>query len=257
LQDADSRTRQAAAKALGEIGDPRAAESLVAALRDHYQVVRRSAMRGLGVFWQLQDVSSLADDDPNVRQAAARALGELGDVRAVGPLIAALKDEDSRTHKAAAKALGEIGDPAIERLIAALEDKDPPTREAAARALGELGDARAVDPLIAALENEDSGTRRAAAKALGEIGDPRAAVPLAVALFDKDEVVTFWSRHGPLIRIGEAAVEPLTAALGDKNQDIRAAAAEALRKIKKPRAQAALDEWEQKQKADQSSGQLQ
>jgi HEAT repeat protein len=42
----------------------------------------------------------------------------------VEPLIAALKDENSDVRQAAAKALGKIGDPrAVEPLIAALSDE--------------------------------------------------------------------------------------------------------------------------------------
>jgi hypothetical protein len=50
--------------------------------------------------------------DSDVRQAAAEALGEIKDPRAVEPLIAALKDAKWRVRYAAAYALGEIGDPA-------------------------------------------------------------------------------------------------------------------------------------------------
>lgn len=62
---------------------------------------------------------------PGVRSEAAHALGEIGDARAVDPLIDALQDEDRRV------------------------------RERAARALGKIGDARAVGPLIEALKNEN------------------------------------------------------------------------------------------------------
>ncbi|MFN3699646.1 MAG: HEAT repeat domain-containing protein, partial [Dictyoglomus sp.] len=63
--------------------------------------------------------------DEDVRGAAAKALGEIKDKRAVEPLISALKDEDWYVREAAAYALGEIGDSrAVEPLISALKDKD-------------------------------------------------------------------------------------------------------------------------------------
>ena len=57
-------------------------------------------------------------------------------------------------------ALGEIGDSrAIEPLIQALKDKDKYIREWAADALGEIGNERAVEPLIEALKDEYSSVR--------------------------------------------------------------------------------------------------
>jgi HEAT repeat protein len=71
------------AKVLGDIGDPRAVESLIAAI---------------------------ADVDGDVSEAAVEALGKIGDPRAVEPLIKVLKDGSWRLGCAAARALGEIGD---------------------------------------------------------------------------------------------------------------------------------------------------
>jgi HEAT repeat protein len=79
-----------------------------------------------------------ADDD--VRAAAARALWQIEDDRAVEPLIAALKDEWWEVREAAAKLLGQIGDErAVEPHVAALWDQAPGAREAAAGALKRLG----------------------------------------------------------------------------------------------------------------------
>lgn len=46
--------------------------------------------------------------DPNVRRAAAVALGELGDQRAKVPLHGALEDDDSDVRVAAQTALGTL-----------------------------------------------------------------------------------------------------------------------------------------------------
>ena len=173
LKDKDSDVRYAAAKALGEIKDPRAVEPLIAALKD---------------------------ESSSVRRAAAEALGKIGDPRAVEPLIAVPKDYYSGVRYAVTKALVKIGAPAVEPLIAALKDKDSKdsdVRQAAAEALGEIKDPRAVEPLIAALKDGDSDVRKAAAKALGEIKDPRAVEPLIAALKDAK-----W-------RVREAAAEAL------------------------------------------------
>ena len=104
---------------------------------------------------------------------------------AVGPKIEDLKTENIRVRNAAAKALGNIGDPrAIDSLIATLSDKAAFVRYAAAEALGKIGDQRAVDPLIEAAKDEDDFVRKSAVTALGEIGDRRAFDVLAGCLAD-------------------------------------------------------------------------
>ena len=88
------------------------------------------------------------------KDAAAEALGQLGDERAVEPLIVALGDSDSGVHVAVTQALGQLGDErAVEPLIAILRDSDSGVRVAAAQALGQLGDKRAAEPLLVALED--------------------------------------------------------------------------------------------------------
>ena len=217
LHDRDKDVRQAAAEALVEIGQP-AVEPLVAALHDRDKDVRRAAaeaMQKLAVpvddgtlawyavalenwTWAVHLgaaaveplISALQDSDEGVRQAAAEALGQIGDARAVEPLVAALKDSDEGVRQAAAEGLGQIGDArAVEPLIAALGDSNRDMRRAAAGALGQIGDARAVEPLVAALKESESYLRRAAAEGLGKIGDARAVEPLVAALKDSDEDV--------------------------------------------------------------------
>jgi hypothetical protein len=116
-----------------------------------------------------QFIKVLGDRNSDARSSVAGALGEMGDVRAVAPLIKVL-EEDEDVSWAAARALGKIGDVrAVAPLIKALGDSLPPlpendsgwlqlrpdwvledeeVYEAAAGALGEIGDARAVEPLI-------------------------------------------------------------------------------------------------------------
>ena len=69
--------------------------------------------------------------------SAADMLGQLGDVRAVEPLIACLKDQDKDIRAIAADALGELEDArAVEPLIACLKDQNSDVRYSAADALG-------------------------------------------------------------------------------------------------------------------------
>jgi HEAT repeat protein len=176
-----------------------------------------------------------------IRKAAARALGQIKDTRAVEPLIGALKDEDRDVQEAAVDVLGQIGDTrAVEPLIAALKDGNwEVVLLAAARALGKIGDARAVEPLVVALKDSGSDSRRAAAAAvaLGQIRDARAVEPLVAALKDEYRHMR-WAVAQALGQIGDArAVEPLVAALKDGIvRSMREAAAMALAEIEAGRA---------------------
>ncbi len=185
-------------------------------------------------------IAALQDEDPRLRETAASGLGLLGDARAVEALIAALEDEDWEVRLEAAGALGEIGDAgAVEPLIVALQDEASDVREEAAGALGEIGDARAVEALIAAIEIEDvrfeTHAQKALREALGEIGDA-AVEPLIAALQDEDPQVR-WVAASALGEIRDArAVEPLIAALQDEDSDVRKMTARALGEIGDARA---------------------
>jgi HEAT repeat protein len=90
-----------------------------------------------------------------VRMDAAIALGEIGDVRAVGPLIEALADRDYRVRREAARGLGKIGDAcAVDPLIKTLSDKDWRVREVAIKSLEKIGGPVA-EPLINALADSN------------------------------------------------------------------------------------------------------
>lgn len=93
------------------------------------------------------------------RQEACRALGMIGDTRAVEPLIQKLEDEDSGVRQEACRALGAIGNEgAVEPLLRMLGDVDKKVREAACEALGKLDaelDAKEVAKIISGLLQQD------------------------------------------------------------------------------------------------------
>jgi len=211
--------------------------------------------------------------DPAVRRAAAAALGEFGDARAVEPLILALKnpdwERDWHDTAAAADALARLGAPSVGPLIAALEwhskvvrvsaagalaaigrpavpdlvvllgDADLETRETAGQILAEIGGA-ALEHLIEALDDPMTGRRQRAARVLGEIGDRRSVEPLRRALLDPLAGV----RQAAAKSLGElgdpSAASSLAAILTDPDLNVRRASALALAEMRDPRAVEAL-----------------
>jgi len=131
-------------------------------------------------------ITTLSAGSSEQQRDAAWGLADLGDHRAVEPLIAALQEADGAVRGAAAQALGVLGDPAaFDPLVAALQDPDGAVRIDAAQALGVLGDPAAFEPLVAALSDEDAGVRHYGAVALGGLNDPRAVEPLMISLGDE------------------------------------------------------------------------
>jgi HEAT repeat protein len=140
-----------------------------------------------------------------VREAAAAALGQLGDHAAVEPLLSMLgkANEKLDVRQAAAWSLGMLHDRrATSPLLALLKSEtNPQVRESIMEALGKIKDPAAVDGLIGQWSSPDRMARRAAIDAVASIGKP-----------------------------AEAAVERQ---LGDPNQRVKLAAEEALRKIRR------------------------
>ena len=97
LEAPDPHARAAAATALGDLGARQALRRLrEMAAHDEESFVRSWAIPALGVIGDPSDVDLilpfLGDPSARVRGAAALALGQLGDVRALEPLRAARKE---------------------------------------------------------------------------------------------------------------------------------------------------------------------
>jgi len=173
--------------------------------------------------------------DPDVRKAAAKALGELESNAAVDPLLNALEDDDKGVRMYAAGALDSIGDTlAVDPLIERLKTKGEYWRVQliAVIALGNMGDTKALPSLVQILKAPDSNFRSAAAEALGKIGDPEALHPLLIALKDEDSFVRLLAARA-LGDIGDpGAVMALKYMLdADDDQKVRETAEIALTKI--------------------------
>ncbi len=187
---ADANVRRAAAEGLAELGDARAVEPLILALKNpdwqhdwHDTSALTGALTRLGTPSVGPLIAALTWHSNVVRVSAGEALAVIGRP-AVQPLIELLGDADLETREAAGQILADIGADAVDQLIEALTSGVISRRQRAARALGEIGDPRAVEPLTRALADQVAGVRQAAARSLGEIADPRIADALVSALDD-------------------------------------------------------------------------
>jgi HEAT repeat protein len=162
-----------------------------------------------------------------VRWKAAIALGEIGDPRAIEPLIIMLCDEDRFVRSRAAYALSMIGEPAVDPLIRVLRDGDGNLRWGAAIALGKIQNPRAIEPLIRALADKYENVRAESAAALAAMGKP-ALGPLLQFLKFSDGA----ARLEIVTALGELqdtdAIQPLIQLLENADEDERKAIADAL-----------------------------
>ncbi len=143
------------------------------------------------------------------KERAAYLLGEIGDRRAVEPLIAAFaRETDQYIRLAAVRALGMIGDPrAVDTLIAALEIPPwSPDYCALVDDLARIGGARAVEPLIRVLRSPHytyGGAARAARALLAWRSDPRVLDGLIAALRLDAELSTVDALIAALVELGD------------------------------------------------------
>jgi HEAT repeat protein len=156
-------------------------------LKDPLQNVRANAALRLGQRGERNAVTGLIELLADIQHAlyvgifAAEALGQIGDKRAVMPLILALQND--LLQGPAIEALVKLHDDrALEPLIELFANKHVASL---ATVLGNWGDMRAVDPLIAAMDDADAHVRYYAARALRKLGDPR-ALPVLERAKEKD-----------------------------------------------------------------------
>ena len=172
--------RARAAIALGRIGDTQAVKPLLNVLKDSEDDVRIASCLGLGFFKDpstFDDISNILLDDLKieVRQAAAKALGNTKHPDALPYLMEALRDpywwyEREASAGDLLSAIGNFGEMAVEPLIEALKDKEGAVRKFAATLLGRLEDPRAIEPLGMALYDMHHDVGDVSAKALVNFG---------------------------------------------------------------------------------------
>lgn len=173
LHDADFSRRYIAAWALGQIGDVTTIPELIKALDDDNNDVRRYATRSLIRF----------------------------NHKAVAPLLGYLPTAGPRGEAGAIRALGDIGD--ARALNALLKLTPGSNRGEVFMALGKLKDKRAENALISGLQDDNWRNRMNAAMALGPLGGPAAAAALRPVLEDPVMVVREWAARSLEMVSGE------------------------------------------------------
>ncbi|MCC6346025.1 MAG: HEAT repeat domain-containing protein [Nitrospirales bacterium] len=148
-RDEDWKIRIRAMRLLGDIGDPRAEDALMSALRELCPALKWNAAAALGRFSKSPRVvnaliDALGDPDLYVREMAVQALGNIGDRKAVPFILSALAEKSFAVRISAIRALGRLGDPvALPSLQRAAEgDPDPLIRGAAGSAVLLLGEGK-------------------------------------------------------------------------------------------------------------------
>lgn len=259
LHHRDPRQREDAARALASLADPGTLGHLALPLDDPDEGVRVAVVHALAALADARKVRllgiALLDESEPVREAARQALARenvdtedaLRRAREprtpLGPRALSGKtgavDPRHRYRGIAAGTLRSLDDAAL--VVALLEDYSTDVVCEAAGAAGALRLSDAVRPLCAAARTVAAGfdgdrCLEAILDALARIGDPE-SLPLLVSAVDHARSsVRDKALAGLAAFKGDAAREPLVAALASKNKETRARAAQMLEERKDPAA---------------------
>jgi HEAT repeat protein len=177
--------------------------------------IDRLALAGRGPKKKVVTLDGQVAPHQDVRQFAARVLGDLARDEVAGELAEALNDKDTKLRLAAADSLaciaaskGSLPAEAIDALLATFRDPERDLRLSAIRALGALGDEKSTKILIAQLRDEDSFVRVEAVRALAEAGKVGPDVE-ALVLDDDDPQVRLEAAGAVAAAGGAGAVEIL------------------------------------------------
>lgn len=203
--------RSSAARALAEIGTPKAIEKLKAAAKHKDWFVRLDAVQAVGHY------------RPTV----------------AGVLDAAVKDPNAAVRYAAAQVLANRADrdPGARRaMIPLLSDSYYHTRRLAAQRLARENDPRVRKHFMAMLSDPRSDLRYPAAENLARSDDPAALTALAAKHNDPSETVRRYAVEAMKKLRTPEAVRGLTEMTGDRSTEVARRAISALGDIKTPQA---------------------
>nr|WP_277881719.1 HEAT repeat domain-containing protein [Phormidium sp. FACHB-592] len=259
LNDADPYVRRKAAQQLGALGDERAIAPLIQTLQDDHQDVQYEAADTLLNLHSTQAIAAviqflqqhyltsdslyeglirklfLLQPEPivdlllqaltispsdQVRQAAAKILAEVGDERAIQPLIGLFDHQMINVNATAAQALVQLGPRAIPALQAALAVESPWRVLWASYALVQLGESSALAALLELLHHPFWKIRHYAISHLTKLGDRQIVEPIIACLKDSHDKVQLQAVQAlgalkddraiePLLELAQSSPEPL------------------------------------------------
>jgi HEAT repeat protein len=245
LSSSDVTARRSAARALVSLGPERGGALSLAAMADADDEVRLAGAQAAIAFRVAgaTDAASswLNASNARLRREACEVARALPSSRTIAPLARSLGDPDPEVRAAAADALGHQRSPeAVAPLLGRLDDSTPSVRIEIVTALAQLGDSRAVVPLVGKVEDSAADVRQAVVRALGDLDDARAAPALVLALRDQSPDV----RRAALVALGRLeapdAVDAIAPFVSDRVASLRLAALEALGRIGTPDALRAM-----------------
>jgi HEAT repeat protein len=222
-----------AERALVAAGEP-AVPGLLEALTELSSWAQSHALRALGRIGDARAVSTLlqtlahdsGESDPRIEWFAAEALARIG-TPALDPLLALVTSDNAHLRRWSAVALGEMGTQAVESLLERATDSDPKVREAALIAVGQIGDRRAVDALLRLLESSDPRLCVLAVSALGGCVRGEVFAPL-VQLMQRPNDLHRPAMYAVINSAGPLALDLLIPFLDDPDPCVRMAVINAL-----------------------------
>jgi len=237
LEDDEPEVRQKVAYILGVSGHSEVIRHLKKLADDPHGHVRAAAYSALG--WLCTDddfdfvVGGLDDEYADVREATVGSLVILGGPRVVAKFTADLYHEDVERQRLAVTALGWIGElDVVEPLIKAINHPEAVVRRSAISSLARIGRVPDAQPIVMALNDEDSAVRKAAVSALFALNGRQAVQDVRLLLDDAD----VWVRYHTITAIGGLAdsefAELIMPCLEDDMDIVKIAATKALSQMK-------------------------
>lgn len=199
---------------------------------------RLAAWRVVAAAWPLAfAIASFPDVAPAAADVAVlSSIHALEDRRSLGSgkLVALLGNSDAEVRAAAARALGRIGDESsVAALVGAIEDRDPDVRREVVFALGQLGKPEALDALKrVAASNAAADERREAVLALGKVTGKSASSAILPFLADPNPAVRGDAALALARTADSLAASDLKPLLADADATVRARAAWAAGRLK-------------------------
>ena len=224
---------------MAESWGPRAVQPLIELLDGPEEWYHESAAAELGWLRDGRAADALIrhlDDVEDVRIVSARALGRIGDRKAIPALLKTfnsppLEDRENKNvaRIAAAGTLARMGrDEGLQYLLSMAKSANPLDRADAACSMGAPPIKGTFGLLLSLMADSDGTVRLRAVRTAGELGDPRAIPAIGKLLNDPVTDVRRMAVRALETIQDPSAIAPLKAALNDSDWSVRDAAARAL-----------------------------